>query len=95
MAAAATEKCANQGCSNPLDTTGYPKWCKVCRAAYKREERTLMEHRLKGRGFAAGVKEMREYLAAQFERMGSGAFTGYEIAEMIRRAPGPALNESD
>lgn len=54
-----------------------------------------MEHRLKGRGFAAGVKEMRDYLAAQFERMGSGAFTGYEIAEMIRRAPGPALNESD
>ena len=37
----AIEKCANRGCSNPLDRQGRPKWCKECWAAYQREYRVL------------------------------------------------------
>ena len=91
----ATEKCSNTGCTNVLDTNGYPKWCKACRATYKREERVLMEHRNKVRGFGAGVREMRSYLFEQFENCGSGSFTGYEIAQMIASCKGPALQDGD
>ena len=89
------EKCSNTGCINALDTTGYPKWCKACRAAYKREERVLQEHRYKARGYAAGVKAMREYLVEQFTAARTIMWTGEQLASIVRGCPGPKLEEGD
>jgi hypothetical protein len=41
------------------------------------------------RGYAAGITAMRSYLADQFNRLGSGAFTGHEISKLIQQAKGP------
>jgi len=76
-------------CDGPRDTTGYPKWCRKCRAANKRECEKARNEMLESKGFAEGREEMREHLAAGFEALGHSRFTGYEIAESIRRVPGP------
>lgn len=83
-----TEPCSK--CNSPLDTTGYPKWCKSCRAAHKREYEATKKEMQESRGFAAGQSAMRSYLVQQFARYGTqGAFTGYEIARMIQNCKGP------
>ncbi len=76
-------------CAGALDTTGSPRWCKSCRAAYHREYKELKEGMSETRGFSAGISAMRDCMATEFERLGSGMFAGYEIAELIRQAPGP------
>lgn len=43
------------------------------------------------RGYAAGIAAMRAHLAGHFDRLGSGAFTGFEIAGLIRQSKGPKL----
>ncbi len=86
-AISATELCTK--CNGARDTTGFPKWCKSCRAAYHREYKELKEGMSETRGFSAGISAMRDCMATEFERLGSGMFAGYEIAELIRQAPGP------
>ncbi len=75
-------------CQEPLDTAGYPKWCKSCRAKYKRGYEDAKEKLTFGEGVAA----MRDVLADEFERLGTGSFQAYECADLIRRAPGPILD---
>lgn len=78
-------------CSASLDTTGYPLWCKACRAANKRDYESTKREMTEGKGFAAGVQAMRQYLAENFRRYGSqGAFTGNEIAQTILNVKGPS-----
>jgi hypothetical protein len=78
-------------CNGDLDTTGYPLWCKSCRAAHKREYEATKKEMQESRGFAAGQNAMRHYLAQQFDRYGSqGSFTGMEIARIILQSRGPA-----
>lgn len=72
-------------CEEPLDTTGYPKWCKSCRAKHRREYEEVRKKLTFGEGIAA----MRELMADEFDRLGSGKFSGYECADLIRQAPGP------
>lgn len=73
-----------------LDTAGSPPWCKTCRAKYQRDYKAMRAEMSESRGFAAGVSAMRAYLAAHFERLGSGSFSGYESAHLIRQSRGPA-----
>lgn len=78
-------------CDGALDTEGYPRWCKKCRAAHRREYEATKKEMSESRGFAAGMSAMREYLATNFRQYGSaGSFTGYEIADTIMRAKGPS-----
>lgn len=82
------ENCSK--CNKELDTTGYPLWCKSCRAANKREYEATKKEMQESRGYAAGVAAMRAYLADNFARYGSaGSFNGNEIAHTIRTVPGP------
>ena len=78
-------------CSGVLDTEGYPRWCNGCRTSYKRELSDLKMAKKEAAGFAAGVRACKDALADGFDDCGSGSFSGYEIAEMIRRAPGPLV----
>ena len=84
-----TEKCSR--CEKALDTSGYPKWCKTCRAAYKREYEALRTQMGEGRGFAAGVVAMRTLLAQEFDRQGFANFNALEVRDLILQAPGPKL----
>lgn len=83
------EKCSR--CEKDLDTKGYPKWCKTCRNAYKREYESLRTQMGEGRGFAAGVTAMRRLLAAEFDKLGFGQFSAVEVRDLILQAPGPKL----
>lgn len=78
-------------CSGPLDTSGAPLWCKSCRAQYQRDYKAIREEMSESRGYASGISAMREHLSKQFERLGSGTFSGYEAAQLIRQARGPAF----
>lgn len=80
-------KCSK--CSSELDTSGYPQWCKVCRAKYKREYDETKAKLTESRGYAAGISAMRAFLYTRFDRLGSGSFSGREIADIIARTPGP------
>lgn len=77
-------------CTGPLDTEGYPKWCKACRAKHRREYEATKKEMSETRGYAAGVSAMKGHLAGHFERLGSGSFSGYEVAALIRQSKGPA-----
>jgi hypothetical protein len=78
-----------------LDTTGYPKWCKACRAKYKRDYNDSQEGRHQKKGFAQGVTAMRYYLADQFLKAGSAVFEGYQLANIVKNCPGPKLTEEE
>ena len=82
-------------CSSQLDTEGYPRWCKNCRATYKREYEALKADRASGKGFLRGIEALRETLAGEFERLGSGNFTAYEVAHLIRQTPAPKMRDSE
>ncbi len=84
----AVQMCTKCG-QNPRDTDSYPKWCKACRSAYKKEAAELRAAVSETRGFSAGISAMRDCLANEFERLGSGMFAAYEVADLIRQAPGP------
>lgn len=78
-------------CKGELDTTGSPRWCKKCRNDYQQDYQATRKAMTEGKGFAAGVQAMRQYLAENFRRYGSqGAFTGDEIAQTIINVKGPS-----
>ena len=99
MAAPKTpEKCSNTGCSNPLDTTGTPKWCKECRARYQRENKALRMNRAEAegyyRGFREGVTTLRKILIDELCKAGGGMMRANEVAIWIGSVPTPApVNE--
>lgn len=76
-------------CGAALDTDGSPKWCKACRARYKREYEDLRLEKHEKSGFSKGVRAMREQLAQEFERIGSAGVSGYEAAGWVRNTRGP------
>lgn len=78
-------------CKAVLDTTGNPKWCKACRAAYQRDYQDGKTERGEAKGYARGVRAMRDLLADEFGKQGGGMFSGDECALLIRQAPGPKL----
>lgn len=83
-------------CEKALDTTGYPRWCKSCRAKNRREYESLRKQLAETRGFSAGSNAMRAYLADAFaEYPDFQRFSGHEIARVIRNVTGPALPLSE
>jgi hypothetical protein len=48
---------------------------------------------LLAKGYTQGAKEMRDTLAAEFAKLGSGYFRGDECAALILRAPAPVFEE--
>jgi hypothetical protein len=90
-AAPAVEKCANKGCSNDLDTTGKPKWCKACRAAYQRERQILYAQDSEKIGFNAGAVAMRNsLLAVLLQAHPNGRMLVHEVASFISGAELPS-----
>jgi gentisate 1,2-dioxygenase len=87
----ASDACSK--CAGPLDTSGYPLWCRKCRAAHKREYETVRKDLLESKGFVAGREAMRDVLAREFDAQGSGKFTGTEAARLILNAPGPTVGD--
>jgi hypothetical protein len=89
--AIATNGHACSRCAGVLDTTGYPLWCRKCRAENKRDYEATKKQMMESRGFATGVGAMREYLVKAFQEYGAASsFTGDEIASIIQRCKGPA-----
>lgn len=89
--AAAADHCTK--CKEPLDTEGYPLFCKACRAKYQREYQAMRKEMSESRGFCAGISAMRALLVREFNAQGSGSFTGYEIAGLIAQCSGPSADE--
>lgn len=83
---------SGETCTNPLDTTGSPPWCRECRAKYQRQYRSIQKQMSEGRGFCAGVVAAKHLLASEFERNIRGAMiSGHEAARLVRACKGPAL----
>lgn len=79
-------------CGKPLDTTGYPLWCKRCRADHRKAYNATVKEMSETRGFAAGVTATKELLASEFENAIRGAhINGFEAARLVRICRGPAL----
>lgn len=77
-------------CAGELDTSGYPLWCKKCRATNKREYEATKKEMQESRGYSAGVSAMRDYLMKHFGTFGSsGDFSGNDVAKMIQNCRGP------
>ena len=66
-------------------------WCNECKAENQQRYQFDRDNMLERRGFVAGVKAMRDVLANEFERLGTGSFSGSECGDLIRRAPGPQV----
>src|SRR5262249_9108361 len=72
---------------------GDNNWCAQCRAEYQRKYQQDKSGVAVKRGFAIGVRETKECLAREFDRLRISSFTGEEIAHLIRQAPGPKFPE--
>ena len=84
---AETAKCSK--CPADLDTTGSPKWCKACRAAYQKENRDAAEERAESRGFIRGIEAMRNTLRTEFSKRQNGMFYGHDVMRVIEDFPRP------
>lgn len=71
---------------NDNAATDTHQWCNSCKATYQREYMQTIKKLNTEQSHARGVQQLRSFLILEFERLGSGAFTGYEIAELIRQA---------
>lgn len=76
-------------CEGPRDTEGYPKWCKECRAKYRREFRDTEKEMRESRGFAAGCTAMRNAIAIRFQGYGSAIFSGVEAGHIAMKTTSP------
>ena len=87
------ERCSkvNAGgqCSNDLDTTGSPKWCKVCRARYQREYKDTVREMAESKAFSDGCAVTRDALARAFAVYPNSIFYGLEIAQKIHEFQAP------
>jgi hypothetical protein len=81
-------------CSEELDTTGYPLWCRKCRAAHKREYEQTRKEMYTNQAFLTGARTMRQSLAVAFDGLGGGQFSGGEISDLILRAPLPTTDQA-
>jgi hypothetical protein len=90
VAMADQRKCTR--CENTVDHESYPCWCKACRGKWDKEYAEIKQAMAQGKGYAAGVEQMRLLLASQFEStIGSAGVTGHEAALLIMQCPGPKV----
>lgn len=85
--AAETATCTKDDCKEPR--SGEKPWCKKHLAEYQRTYNATKEGKAEAHGYAAGVTAFRLLLSSRFQRLGSGGFTGYEVAEIVRNAQAP------
>lgn len=85
--------CSKCGERPRADATSTNPWCLECKAEYQREYVAKLKKQNAEQAFARGVAGMKKVLAAEFDRLGSGSFDGYEIAALIRNAPGPKFDD--
>ena len=76
-------------CEADLDTNGYPKWCRKCRAKYRREYDSLKRQMSETRGFAAGCSAMRQAVRARFMHWPTAMISGSEVSAQVQTMPGP------
>lgn len=82
---------AGDSCGKPLDTAGYPLWCKACRASHRKAYNATVKEMSEGRGFAAGVTATKALVASEFDRFRGAMFSGRDAAGMVRACKGPFL----
>jgi hypothetical protein len=79
-------------CGKPLDTTGYPLWCKRCRADHRKAYNATVKEMSESRGFAAGVQATKDLLASEFANSIRGIqISGFEAARLVRACRGPFI----
>ena len=84
------EKCANRGCSNPLDTTGRPKWCKACKSRYQREWQVLRAEETEAIGWRRGAEAMKAVLlTAMLNAHPNGRLLVHEVVKFLNDAELP------
>jgi hypothetical protein len=79
-------------CANPRadqDEKATNRHCLECRRDAQRKYVTSTLQQQAGKGFVKGIEEMRTLLVREFRAQGQASFTGIEISELIRLAPGP------
>lgn len=81
-------------CEADLDSAGYPKWCKKCRAKYRREYVDLRAQMQETRGFAAGVSAMRAAVVTRFAHWPRAVFSGSEVVTQVQTMAGPGDTKS-
>ena len=79
-------------CEKPLDTTGYPLWCKACQNKYRKELKALKKQMQETRGYAAGVSAFKAYLVGKFALLGHSQFSAVEIAALIQQSKFPNVD---
>ena len=79
--------CTKDGCEEARARD--KPWCKAHLAEYQRDYSKTKEGMAEGKGFALGVRAMREQIASAFGGQGSGMFSGYEIHDLIMQADSP------
>src|SRR3974390_571932 len=84
---AETEQCTK--CGAPFHGDGKQKWCKPCLAKYQGEYQATKGAMAESRGYCAGVSAMRHAICERFRVFRAGMFSGLEVAEMVRKMPGP------
>lgn len=92
MPATETLRCTVKDCHHPRadqDPSATNRHCYEHRRESQRKYVEATMEKQEGKGFVKGVSSMRDVLADEFEMQGSAGFSGYEIAALIRRAPGP------
>lgn len=82
-------------CGNELDTTGSPKWCKKCRAAYQREYQQTRQEMNAGHDFHAGAEAMRAAADAWFRQFARSTFTGLEVCHVLAMKIAAVERETD
>ena len=97
MPATETLCCTVKDCPHPRadqDPSATNRHCYEHRRESQRKYVESAMEKQEGKGFVKGVAAMRVILSDEFEMQGSAAFSGYEIAALIRRAPGPLPEKS-
>ncbi len=80
-------KCKTRPVAFPDSTN---PWCAECKSEAQKKYLESKEGQAEGKGFAEGVRLMREQLSTFFEGQQSGCFSGYEVCDLIRDARPPA-----
>lgn len=86
-------KCSKCGERPRADQAGSNPWCLECRAEYQREYVAKMKKQTAEQSFARGVAATKRIFITEFMRLGIGQFSGFEVATLINRAPGPGFDE--
>ncbi len=90
-AGAAPLMCSKCGDNPRADADSTNPWCKDCKAqAHKMYVANLRKQNAE-QSFARGITADREFLAREFRKLGTGNFSGDEIAHILLTCARPAF----